>query len=862
MADPLIGKQLGDYNIQELLGRGGMARVYKGFDERLQRFAAVKVINSDFATADQAEYTERFRREARSIARLHHPNIVGVFQFGEFEGSYYMAMVFVEGKDLRQILKEYAENGQRMPSQDVMNIIRGIGSALDYAHSRGVIHRDIKPSNIMLDAENRAILTDFGLALNAQEGTLGDTFGSAHYIAPEQAVSSAKAVPQSDLYSLGVVLYEMLAGKVPFDDPSAMSVALKHLNDAPPPPRLFNPELSLAVEKVILKLLDKDANQRYASGALLTQALEHALLSEPSGDVVEDTVELPVARAALTPPKSAPVIATDTNKTAAYVERSTPPRSASSSQDGQSTVIGMAAPPSSPSLAVPPSDKPTASPLRMLVPIAIGVVLVLLVGTGLLFISGALKGGSGSPTALPSPVNTTPVASTVPVIINTQAATVSANSTKATKGTPSVSSTKVVAAAASHTPVPPTATRTPTTAVLTTVPTTGEPIVGATTGATETPEGAGEPPSITLYYDEDQFVLVNTSNSTVNISKIKFIQRGDSEATTRVFDALGWSVAGLQNSPDALQPKFCFQIFRNDKVLGSPMPAADCSTQAPHSYRAAWARVAENQRFWIAPDPANAAAATFDVTLDDKTLVTCKISDGQCKAILPTTTAGVAVALLSTDEAGTSTSTPEPTIAVPTSTATVVPTRITSFTVTRLPLPEITATAATSIVTVANVQGTIEATANSDESVTVLSLFYDDDQFVVVNTDSSAVNISKLKFIQRGDTEATTRTLDTLLWYATGSQYSPDTFPPKYCFQAFRNDKGYATPMPTSECLLTPQSFRIAWAKVNDTRQVWIANANATTFDVTVDDKIVATCTISAGYCKVNLPPELQVPLR
>src|SRR3954447_17624370 len=149
MSDPLIGKQLGDYVIQGLLGRGGVARVYKGFDERLQRFAAVKVINTDFLAADQAEYTERFRREARAIARLHHPNIVGIYQFGEYEGSYYMAMVFLEGQDLRQILKDYNERRQMMPMTEVASVIRGIGSALDYAHSRGVIHRDIKPSNIM-----------------------------------------------------------------------------------------------------------------------------------------------------------------------------------------------------------------------------------------------------------------------------------------------------------------------------------------------------------------------------------------------------------------------------------------------------------------------------------------------------------------------------------------------------------------------------------------------------------------------------------------------------------------------------------------------------------------------------------------
>ncbi|MBN2305640.1 MAG: serine/threonine protein kinase [Anaerolineae bacterium] len=284
MSDPLVGKKLGDYTIQSLLGRGGMSRVYRGYDENLDRYAAVKVISGDFATTTEEEYTRRFQIEARAIAHLRHTNIVGVYQFGRFEGIYYMAQVFLEGQDLRMLLQKYALKGQRVPVSEVLKVVKDVTDALDYAHDQGVIHRDIKPSNIMLEKRTgRAILMDFGLALSVQEGTMGDTFGSAHYIAPEQAINSKNAVPQSDLYSLGVVIYEMLSGKVPFDDPSVMAVALKHLNELPPPPTLFNPDLPPAVEAVILKTLDKDPAERYVSGAELVAALEAAFKRSKGG---------------------------------------------------------------------------------------------------------------------------------------------------------------------------------------------------------------------------------------------------------------------------------------------------------------------------------------------------------------------------------------------------------------------------------------------------------------------------------------------------------------------------------------------------------------------------------------------------
>jgi len=287
--DMLIGRQLGDYTIQTLLGQGGMARVYKGYDSSLQRFAAVKVVEPNLlASQDEGEYRERFLREARAIARINHPCVVSVFQFGELDNLYYMAMGFVEGDDLREIIKEYNRQKKTMSDKQVMWIIRDIAEALDYSHKNGVIHRDVKPSNIMVTGDGHAVLTDFGLALSAQEGTLGNTFGSVHYIAPEQAISSAQAVTQSDLYSLGVVLYEMLTGRVPFEDASAMSVALKHISDPPPLPSTINPRITPGVESVLLKALDKDPRKRHITGNAFATALEAAFM----GNVLEDTDDL------------------------------------------------------------------------------------------------------------------------------------------------------------------------------------------------------------------------------------------------------------------------------------------------------------------------------------------------------------------------------------------------------------------------------------------------------------------------------------------------------------------------------------------------------------------------------------------
>ncbi len=270
--DTLIGKQLDVYKIEELLGHGGMARVYRALDTRLQRYAAVKVIDPDVRKPEK--YQQRFDREARAIASLSHAHIVIVYHYNQVNGLYYLAMEYVDGADLSWMLNDYARDGHYMEYDVILRIIEQTAAALDYAHKNGVIHRDIKPGNIMVERSGTVKLTDFGLALMTSEGTRGDIFGSPHYIAPEQAMNSATVVPQTDLYSLGVVLYEMLTGDVPYSEGSAMQIAMGHLNEPLPDPRSRRPDLPDAFVKVLQKVLAKDPKKRYQTGGDFVDALE------------------------------------------------------------------------------------------------------------------------------------------------------------------------------------------------------------------------------------------------------------------------------------------------------------------------------------------------------------------------------------------------------------------------------------------------------------------------------------------------------------------------------------------------------------------------------------------------------------
>lgn len=308
--DYLIGMQLDEYRLESLLGRGGMARVYRGLDVNLNRYVAIKVI--DIPHRAEEEYVHRFKREAQAIAQLDHPNIVRLYRFGEVKAGpcddsvLYMAMQFIEGADLQFVLDSYRKDGEYIESKEARRIIREVCEALDYAHAKGIIHRDIKSSNIMLNKEGRAIVTDFGLAMLSTQATRGEIFGSPHYIAPEQAMSSAKAVPQSDLYAVGVILYEMFTGVLPFNADEPLELALMHMTNPVPSPREICPELSEELAAVMLKALEKRPEDRYPTGKALADALDEALLSKkpsiPSARMsIPDRVTLGLADQSLPP---------------------------------------------------------------------------------------------------------------------------------------------------------------------------------------------------------------------------------------------------------------------------------------------------------------------------------------------------------------------------------------------------------------------------------------------------------------------------------------------------------------------------------------------------------------------------------
>lgn len=281
----LEGKVLGNrYEIIEKVGNGGMATVYKAEDKVLKRNVAVKILRDEFTTDE--EFIKRFEIEAQSAARLVHPNIVSIFDVGVEENLYYIVMELIQGKTLKEIIIE--ERGP-LPWKWSVNVAIQIASALEMAHKNNIIHRDIKPHNIIITEDGIAKVTDFGIAKAVSNSTItafGTTIGSVHYFSPEHARGGFTDA-KSDLYSLGVVMYEMVTGKVPFDADTPVSVALKHMQEDPEEPIELNPNLPGAVNKIIMKALKKDTTLRYQTASEMLSDLRRAL-KNPDGEFVDD----------------------------------------------------------------------------------------------------------------------------------------------------------------------------------------------------------------------------------------------------------------------------------------------------------------------------------------------------------------------------------------------------------------------------------------------------------------------------------------------------------------------------------------------------------------------------------------------
>ncbi len=276
MAEVEVGSVVdGRYKVLAKVGGGGMADVWLAEDAHLQRRIALKVLHARFA--QDREFVMRFQREAESAAGLQHPNIVSVFDRGEWEGTYYIAMQYIEGPTLKQLI----DSG--ITVEQGVAVIRQVLQAAGYAHRQGIVHRDLKPQNVIVDAEGKAVVTDFGIArAGVSEITqTGSVMGTPHYLSPEQA-QGFEVTAVSDLYSVGVMLYEALTGRVPFEGESAVAVAMKQVSQMPQRPSSIQPRVSPALDAVVMRALEKDPGQRFQSADAFIAALDQAM-REPGG---------------------------------------------------------------------------------------------------------------------------------------------------------------------------------------------------------------------------------------------------------------------------------------------------------------------------------------------------------------------------------------------------------------------------------------------------------------------------------------------------------------------------------------------------------------------------------------------------
>lgn len=390
----------GRYKIEAMLGQGGMSAVYKAEDPNLKRTVAVKIIHPHLS--ENPEFVRRFEQEAAAVAQLRHPNIMQVHDFNHDGSTYYIIFEYVPGESLNKKLKDLREADQVMSLEEVTQIMTPLCDAVSYAHERGMVHRDLKPSNVIINPSGQPILLDFGIAKILGDSYVhtatGATVGTAQYMAPEQVLGET-VDHRADIYSLGIMLYEMAAGRPPYEGKSAITVMMKHVNEPVPDARLFNTNLPPAYNVILEKALAKSPDDRYSSAKDLALALR-------------DQTGAPALAAAGTEVLPTP---------AAAEEKPAEPATAAPSQtivetDDQAPVLPPP-PPITPPTAVPPSGQP-AKQNKMFLYAAIAIVAILILGGGGFFLlRGDSNGGAdqlAENTAVPTPPPATEAAATEP----------------------------------------------------------------------------------------------------------------------------------------------------------------------------------------------------------------------------------------------------------------------------------------------------------------------------------------------------------------------------------------------------------------------------------------------------------------
>ncbi|MFZ0545421.1 MAG: protein kinase, partial [Candidatus Promineifilaceae bacterium] len=435
-----IGQTLGGrYQIRELIGQGGMSAVYKAYDPNLRRVVAIKLIHAHLSS--DPEFVRRFQEEGAAVAQLRHNNIIQVYDFNHDGDTYFIVFEFIPGESLQARLKRLAETNRKMPFEQIVETAASVADALDYAHSRSMIHRDIKPANVMLNVQGQAILMDFGIVkiMGGDSHTAtGAVLGTARYMAPEQ-IRGTQVDGRADIYSVGVMLFEMLSGNPPFKADSAMTLMMMHVNDPVPDLRTLRPDVPVDLVRIVNKALAKNPTQRYQSAGELARDLRNArLVAPPPPDATR--IEEPAATTRT--PVGATVIETSPS--------TRPPTTGS--QPAYGTGTGATVPP-----AIPPAaaDKGGGgNRLYILGGIAAVLLIILCLVVGLVAYNALAGGDKETPVAAELTATAEAAAETPTSEVAVQPTTAETNATEASIPTEAVVEPTATTAAPTNTPSP------------------------------------------------------------------------------------------------------------------------------------------------------------------------------------------------------------------------------------------------------------------------------------------------------------------------------------------------------------------------------------------------------------------------